>query len=879
MASPTEARVFGREDVVSSVTAAISQPATSAVFIYGPSGIGKTRVAADVMARLETNGWAVSQIAGTIGLAAVPLAALSPLFAGDPPDMDAITRNPFALLEYAADRVATVASNRRTLFLVDDISLVDPLSLSVLVHLLQARSVKLVATVRDGDPLPDSLLALWTGESAVRIDVAPLSLDESGAFLVAQLGGQVAQRTTVALHDASEGNPLFLRELALGGIASDQLVLREGSWQLLADPTATPVLRELILSRLRGLDLAGMDVIERIALCQPLPVRELVAPGARGILAALETAGLVLVGGPDDRLVASLPHPQYVAAVRGTIPRLRTADLLLEQAAIVEAASPESGPTPDDAVRIAIWRLGAGHPTNPELLATGARLTRLANDFPETVRLAQAAVKAGTTDPSIHLLLGEALRTLGRTDDALEALDQIDTLDASGSDELAVGIATLHALTRADQPMGFTAGLDELESASKLFPANGAQIGMTRSALLLYLERADLALAELENWRVGNDAPEFSRAAFAVASALPLAAVGRSQEAADAAELALSHAESAGPLAIISLRTGLFISSSVSVNGGNPRLGRDRAMRALHEAIADDDEVSTRHAEFTLGHCYSELGQLRTSARWFRDALSGAIAHGPLSFAGPAAGALAQVLVWRGEFDEARVLLDGLEPDFADWNVSAVLARAWLETVAGDQDRAASRLFASIDRCKVGEYAYLESWLLFNAARLGLPRETVPRLTELADRSDGPLLGLRRDHAAALVAKTPDAAASVAHAWESSGFLLYAAEAFAAASRIATAVGDPRSAAAYARRATERAAQCEGAATLGLVITAATDVLTTREREMASMAAMGLSSQTIASQLFLSVRTVDNHLQSVYRKLGVAGRSDLSSAL
>jgi DNA-binding CsgD family transcriptional regulator len=55
--------------------------------------------------------------------------------------------------------------------------------------------------------------------------------------------------------------------------------------------------------------------------------------------------------------------------------------------------------------------------------------------------------------------------------------------------------------------------------------------------------------------------------------------------------------------------------------------------------------------------------------------------------------------------------------------------------------------------------------------------------------------------------------------------------------------------------------------------------LTARERDIATLAASGVASKQIADQLFLSVRTVNNHLQNVYSKLGVASRRDLAAAL
>jgi DNA-binding CsgD family transcriptional regulator len=44
---------------------------------------------------------------------------------------------------------------------------------------------------------------------------------------------------------------------------------------------------------------------------------------------------------------------------------------------------------------------------------------------------------------------------------------------------------------------------------------------------------------------------------------------------------------------------------------------------------------------------------------------------------------------------------------------------------------------------------------------------------------------------------------------------------------------------------------------------------------VANLAAQGLTSGQIARTLFLSTRTVDHHLASVYAKLGVHSRRDL----
>ena len=56
-------------------------------------------------------------------------------------------------------------------------------------------------------------------------------------------------------------------------------------------------------------------------------------------------------------------------------------------------------------------------------------------------------------------------------------------------------------------------------------------------------------------------------------------------------------------------------------------------------------------------------------------------------------------------------------------------------------------------------------------------------------------------------------------------------------------------------------------------------MLTRRELEVATLAARGLGDREIADVLVVSVRTVESHLASAYRKLGITTRRDLAGAL
>jgi DNA-binding CsgD family transcriptional regulator len=57
------------------------------------------------------------------------------------------------------------------------------------------------------------------------------------------------------------------------------------------------------------------------------------------------------------------------------------------------------------------------------------------------------------------------------------------------------------------------------------------------------------------------------------------------------------------------------------------------------------------------------------------------------------------------------------------------------------------------------------------------------------------------------------------------------------------------------------------------------DALTPSERRVADMAAQGPTNREIAQALFVTPKTVEVHLSSVYRKLGISSRSQLAEAL
>ncbi|NUT96949.1 MAG: helix-turn-helix transcriptional regulator, partial [Saccharothrix sp.] len=132
-------------------------------------------------------------------------------------------------------------------------------------------------------------------------------------------------------------------------------------------------------------------------------------------------------------------------------------------------------------------------------------------------------------------------------------------------------------------------------------------------------------------------------------------------------------------------------------------------------------------------------------------------------------------------------------------------------------------------------------------------------------------------HAAALAAEDPDRLLAVAEAWERLGDGVAAAETAAQAASLFRTL-DRRGSATRAAAVAHRLA-VEGLRTPALSEAARPLPLTRREREIATLAATGLSNREIADRLVVSVRTIEGHLYRTGAKLGTTTRAELAAVL
>jgi DNA-binding CsgD family transcriptional regulator len=235
---------------------------------------------------------------------------------------------------------------------------------------------------------------------------------------------------------------------------------------------------------------------------------------------------------------------------------------------------------------------------------------------------------------------------------------------------------------------------------------------------------------------------------------------------------------------------------------------------------------------------------------------------------------------WVGRFDLARAL----RQEVIDHDIAIdVRSRIWFDRATvwglasdGDSLTAARHAVDGASRAVADTHLVWGAWQLHDAVRLGHAELAAPRLASLAEPIEGTMIPTMALHGTALLEGDPVKLGRASSAFEQMGSLLFAAEAAAQAQRAYLRHGRQRLAHIAGARASLLAARCPGVRTPALADTGPV-ALTPRELDVARLAALGLPSRELGDRLGISVRTVDNHLGSVYGKLGIGSRSDLSS--
>jgi DNA-binding CsgD family transcriptional regulator len=210
------------------------------------------------------------------------------------------------------------------------------------------------------------------------------------------------------------------------------------------------------------------------------------------------------------------------------------------------------------------------------------------------------------------------------------------------------------------------------------------------------------------------------------------------------------------------------------------------------------------------------------------------------------------------------------------------LTRAEIQLLTGLRHSALETAAAVSDRSERDGQVLVALQALHLAVRIRPSAALARRVAETAGRTDFDLSRTYAAHAEAAADRDGERLTRVAEEYDRRGLRWLAAE--TGSSALAVALAHPTRRCPWAvesRRLVDRL-HARGQVSVPAWWWHGSepfDVLTEREREIAELAAVGWSSRRLAERLQLSQRTVENHLQHSYRKLGVTRRQQLSAAL
>jgi DNA-binding CsgD family transcriptional regulator len=874
-------RIVGRGDEVDFLVDAVANG--RGALIAGSAGVGKTAVAGLVVDRLARDGWIASTHAATSARRAVPFAPFAGLAVGEQSDQ-------LGRMMAAAD---AVRSRSRALVVVDDVQWLDDVSAAFLRQLLDGTDARLLLTLRTGDQVrPGPVADLWRSGTLTRVDLQPLSHGDVATLVAAWLPGGDTNGVARAAWELSNGNSLYVRELLRASLASDRLRLDDGEWVLTAPPI--DALDELLGARLaeasspdeqRALGLLAVADELGLSLLQELSSAEAVM--------SLERLGLVTITQSARRFEVRIAHPIYVELVRDSLGVAGAHAIRLEVMAALERVGQRRA---GDDVRAAVWRVELGDYGDPASLLDVAR--KLSGNFtwsilsdPVSVPPVAAALATATTlataafDGGGGFEAAELLATLhgaqGRRASLVRAFDDLERL--ASTDEERVRSALLRAsgqLLDGADAIGANAVLDDAATMIS-DPQWLRAIDAVRALVFIAMNDGPGALEVTRGILDDPVTRRPDRLAAVWSASAALNSMGRSQDAID----------------LIDDQAAILAGAPVTADDGRVLIGRitvlcdlgriAEALTLCESAIAVAEVVGWDEGAAVLagifGHVLVLHGDLERAAE---SAARSIVLVGSLDrFGQRRAACTAETLALASSAaattEEVQAALAAMEESpirTRMFVVAEARARAAVEAREGRLSSARAILESSLDEAEALGRSTQVSILLHDLVRFG-QTAAASRLAEVAGTCQGELAAARVEYGRAIVARDGVALSAASERFEAIGALLYAAEAEAQAAREHDGARLHARSRDSAARAHALAARCHAATPALRDVPEVAVHLTDREREIASLAASGLSDRVIAERLSVSARTVQSHLYAAYGKLGISGRSELAGAL
>lgn len=771
-----------------------------------------------------------------------------------PPDTDEL-QDPTALAEEIWELLGVVPGHSDVILVAPNVDEYSPRDVHILEHLAHHHALRLIATARH---LNRAVELVGRGPRAQNISIGPLSLTECGSFVSNLLGvDQIEAETLRRWYAASEGNSYALEVLALASDQAGVLKRSRGTAWVSSDDDAVPAgFAEAIAGTCTE---AEWHTLERIALAEPILETAVLRSLDATELSALFDRELVISrqrpGGGVSLMTA---HPLLGASLRAGLSPVRRIQLndhifrLLDE----ERGNVDPVYTPELLVRLVVFGLEGGHALPIRWLWAAFELLARGRDPRLVLRLALAVAvhpDADATQAGIAALLGgRVARSIGNVGSLHSAIAIIRDMlaDTQRSLEIAPTVRLSLQLAVLRQQMWDDEDLEGILAAHRDLSAG--------------LPNGDQALAELVRSSL----------------VLTLAYAGRLRDAAEASP----DPEPSTDLKIEWVRSpARAVGALILEQQGSIAM----AVRSAENARKLSQLGARARAEFVdfQGFCWLLgywVGGSTDAARQVLDELAqgaSATTNAETYYSGLVEAGSVLLAVQEGRWGEsaqsAELLLDrlsrhdsyGLAP-----LIHAVSALAL--AVLGDRDAATQAIHAAeVPRRGIGQALAGYRRLLLLRARQWL------RSGDLVGEAEGlavwarderlPLIELQALHVAAFEQRSASNDV-IARASELAGVIdPPLGDAFVAhIERLAVGTGDG----ALESEEPEIRLLAELGIWLPLPPTAE---LTSREREVVLLAALGHSNRFISERLHISVRTVETHLSHIFSKLGLESRDDL----
>ena len=856
--------------------------------------------AASAAERADWLDGAAGQAARLLGL---PGASTAPATVGGAPDPS------FAVLHGLYWLCAQLAGAGPVCLMVDDAQWADAASLRYLAFLLprlEELPVTVLAAIRAGEEgsAAELLMTLSADPAAELAEPQPLSSDGVGRLLATALGKQPDAGLVAECHRATGGMPFLVEQLTRrlhdDGVVSPERIEMAG-----------PRVARWVLARLERLGTPAVRLARAVAILEAAQLGQ-----------AAELAGL------DRHEVATAQASLAAAGILGRGRPLCFAHPIVRRAVYDAIGSAERSAGHQHAARlladvgasdelVAEHLLAAEPAGDPQVVERLARAARTAarSGAPES---AAAYLRRGLAEPPESARRSELLLQLGLAEfnaghsGAIGHLEQAVDTAVDGTARAAASLALAYALVELHDNR-ITDSVRVLDETIASFGGDDTALARSVETVAVAVARLDPDLAVKNQGRIraarqrGDTVPAPSRDVLALAALIAMQTNEPAQVAADLARRSLHARSEQLPGSVALPRQSLIQAEAALMWSERHDELRPVLDTAIRDARNSGDALLLAGSLAYRAWLALHLGDLRAAETDARTALEAAGMPVPAFHRVLNTAAAVEALTEQGRLDDAEKLL-AAENDLVDggmpYDASLRLSRGRLRLAQLRADEAlADFLSAGGVAMRLGLDS--PSWIPWRscAALACLALGDADRARELATGE----LALARAFAAPRTLGVALHTAGLAGVGDDGEGLLREAVASLGAAgavldraralcdlgarlrrgnrradsrellREALDVAHRAGAAPLAARA-ETELRAAGARPRRAVLTGA-DAMTASERRIAELAAAGLTNRQIAQALFITARTVEGHLTSIFRKLAIDSREHLHAAL